>query len=153
MPHLSYISPLIFKINIACSKPWSTAYMLKTKRSQVQVPFSQACTSRSLQPLLEKPGKESSFPWNFVILREKIKKCIREICYAGGKFCPVCREINIFSRPVGLNQLRGSHIMQYRYEYYKFEVPLKILWSKGTHRYCFIWDPRSGSEGIWMCIL
>ncbi len=42
----------------------------------------------------------------FVILTEKIKKYIWEICHTGGKFCKTggkfllaCREINIFSGP------------------------------------------------------
>ena len=56
---------------------------------------------------VEKIGKTgSSLPGNFVIWREKIKKYIREIiphwreiCPAGGKFCPACRELNIFSKP------------------------------------------------------
>ena len=58
-------------------------------------------------PGLEKIGKTgSSLPGNLVIWREKIKKYIREtiphwreMCPAGGKFCPACREINIFSTP------------------------------------------------------
>ena len=51
----------------------------------------------------------SSLPGNFVIWREKIKKYMREtiphwreICPAGGKFCPACSEIGIFSKPASM---------------------------------------------------
>ena len=44
--------------------------------------------------------KFCNFEGNFVILREKMKKFIREICHAGGKSYPDCQEIIFFSRPV-----------------------------------------------------
>ena len=37
--------------------------------------------------------------WNWGKNKEKKNKYIRESCYAGGKFCPACWEINIFSKP------------------------------------------------------
>ena len=61
--------------------------------------IAQMATPPTVRPqaLLEKTWKKgSSFPGNFVILREKIKKYIREICHSGGKFCSACQEINIF---------------------------------------------------------
>ena len=52
----------------------------------------------------------SSLPGNLVIWREKIKKYIqetiphcRELCPVGGKFCPACREKNIFFQACPLN--------------------------------------------------
>ena len=41
-------------------------------------------------------GKFCDFEGNFVNLREKIRKYLREICYSRGKFCSTCREIHIF---------------------------------------------------------
>ena len=50
-----------------------------------------------LLTLVEKTWKKGiSLLGTFVILREKRKKYIREICHHGGKSCPDCREINIF---------------------------------------------------------
>ena len=70
---------------------------------------------------MEKIGKtESPLPGNFVIWREKIQKYIgetiphwREICPAGGKSCPACREINIFSRPAFKRNHEYYHIFKW----------------------------------------
>ena len=66
-------------------------------RSGAEGRWEALSPDRSQGPLLEKTWKKgSSFPGNFVVLREKIQKYIREICHSGGKFCPDCREIDTF---------------------------------------------------------
>ena len=59
-----------------------------------------------LQELKLLSEKYCDFEGKFVILREKIKKDTREICYAGGKSCPACQKI--FFRPGTCNLVSKS---------------------------------------------
>ena len=85
------------------------------KKWHIWLPQKNSWTAWSDTGLEKKTDKTgSSLPGNFVIWREKIKKYIcrrktiphwREVCPAGGKFCPACTEINIFYRPVQTSSL------------------------------------------------
>ena len=78
-------------------------------------------------PLLGKKKKTwKILPQNFVTLWEEMQKYIREICHAGGKFCPTCMEITIFPGPVltpGLAWCSSFYCMYQMDSWHKRLVP------------------------------